>query len=190
LARTFKPDDSLYYDWRDFQVLLREVGNRKVTVPFSDALAHLIPPRATRLRRDFAQIITAIKAHAFIHCYRRSQNERGELVADLDLDYVPVADLVGHIAAEGAGIAVSKELLETIEAVSIITSDTNMPPDDGATAHQVGKLLKLDAKSSDWRRLGVAMDKGFVVNMETHKGSTGSPSRRSRSKRCCHRRRR
>ena len=81
---------------------------RTSTVPFADALAALIPPRATRLRRDFPQIIACIKAHALIHCYRRDNNERGELVADLELDYVPVAELIGHIVAEGAGIAVSR----------------------------------------------------------------------------------
>ena len=124
LGRNIKPDDSIHYDWQDFQRLLRIVGNKKVDVPFADALAALIPPRATRLRRDYPQIIACIKAHALIHCYRRENNEKGELIADLDLDYVPVAELIGHIAAEGAGIAVSKELVETIDAVKIITVRT------------------------------------------------------------------
>jgi hypothetical protein len=99
LGQNIKPGDELHFDWIDFQRLLRIVGNKNVTVPFADALAALIPPRATRLRRDFAQIIACIKAHAFIHCYRRSNNEKRELVADLELDYVPVAKLIGHITA-------------------------------------------------------------------------------------------
>ena len=98
LGRNIKPADSVHHDWQDFQRLLRIVGNKKVVVPFAEELAAMIPPRATRLRRDFPQILLAIKAHALIHCYRRDNNEQGELIADLDLDYGPVADLIGHIA--------------------------------------------------------------------------------------------
>jgi hypothetical protein len=174
LGRNIKPDESIYYDWQDFQRLLRILGNKKggwkVDVPFAEALADLIPPRATRLRRDYPQIIAAIKAHCLIHCYRRDNNGRGELIADLNLDYIPVADLIGHIASESAGIAVSKELVETIGAVKLAT--VKIPADDGATAFEVAKLLKLD-KSTAWRRLGLAMNKGFVVNMETRKGQPG-----------------
>jgi len=93
--------------------LLRVVGNKKggwkVDVPFADALADLIPPRATRLRRDYPQIIAAIKAHCLIHCYLRDENERGELIADLNLDYIPVASLIGHIASEGLLYRVADE---------------------------------------------------------------------------------
>lgn len=164
------PAKTIYHDWQDFQRLLRIVGTRKVCVPFAEALAALIPPRATRLRRDYPQILACIKAHALLHLYLRNNNEKGELVADLKLDYVPVAELIGHIAAEGAGIAISKELLETIDAVKIGT--VNIPTDDGATAFEVGKLLKLD-KSAARRRLLVATDKGFVVNLEQRRGQPG-----------------
>jgi hypothetical protein len=170
LGRNIKPDDGVYLDWQDFQRLLRMVRNRAIDVPFADALAALIPPRATRLRRDYPQIIAAIKAHAFIHCYRRNNNEKGETVADLELDYVPVAELIGHIAAEGAGIAVSKEVTETVEAVRLAT--VNIPTDDGATAFEISKLLHLD-KSAARRRLLLAEEKGFVVNLQQRKFQAG-----------------
>ena len=169
-GKNMKPDDSIHYNWQDFQRLLRIVGPKNIVVPFADALADLIPPRATRLRRDFSQIIACIKSHALIHCYRRKNNEKGELVADLDLDYVPVAELIGHITAEGAGIAVSQEVLETIDAVKIAT--VKIPADDGATAFEVSKQLGLD-KSTALRRLRVAAEKGFVVNLEQHRGRPG-----------------
>ena len=169
-GKNLRPDDSIHWDWQDYQRLLREIGNRNVVVPFAGALASLIPPRATRLRRDFMQIITCIKSHALIHCCKRMNNEKGELVADLDLDYVPVAELIGHITAEGAGIAVSPEMLETIDAVKLVT--VNIPNDDGATAHEVGKKLGLD-RSTALRRLRVLQDKGFVANLEQHRGRPG-----------------
>ena len=173
-GRNLGPDDSIHYNWQDFQRLLRIIGEEKggwkVAVPFADALADLIPPRATRLRRDYTQILNGIKTHTLIHCYRREKNERGELVADLDLDYTPVAELLGHITAEGAGIAVSPETLATIEAVKIKT--VGIPDDDGATAYEVGKQLGLD-KSTAHRRLKVASEKGFVVNLELHRNRPG-----------------
>ena len=169
-GKNMKPDDSIHYNWQDFQRLLRIVGPKNIAVPFADALADLIPPRATRLRRDFSQIIACIKSHALIHCYRRKNNEKGELVADLDLDYVPVVGLIGHITAEGAGIAVSKEVLETIDAVKIAT--VKIAADDGATAFEVSRHLGLD-KSTALRRLRVAAEKGFVVNLEQHRGRPG-----------------
>ena len=170
-GKNLRPDDSIHWDWQDYQRLLREIGNRNVVVPFADALASLIPPRATRLRRDFMQIIICIKSHALIHCCKRMNNERGELVADLDLDYVPVAELIGHITAEGAGIAVSPEMLETIDAVKLVT--VNIANDDGATA------LSRSARSWAWigrRRCGAAgcrQEKGFVANLEQHRGRPG-----------------
>ena len=55
LGRNIKPADDVHHDWQDFQRLLRIVGNKKVVVPFAEELAAMIPPRATRLRRDFPQ---------------------------------------------------------------------------------------------------------------------------------------
>jgi hypothetical protein len=176
LGRNIVPDESIFCPWQDYQRLLRIIGKKrggwKVVVPFADALADLIPPRATRLRRDYPQIIAAIKTHTLLHCYRREENERGELIASLDLDYAPVAREIGHIASEGAGIAVSKADMQTIEAVKIITSDPNMPKDDGATAAEVGKRLSLD-KSTVKRRLDKLQGKGFVTNLEQRKFQPG-----------------
>ena len=171
-----KPDDSIHHDWQDYQRLLDKIGNKNVTVPFAGALASLMPPRATRLRRDFTQIITSIKTHALIHCCKRMNNEKGELIADLDGDYVPVAELLGDLTAEGAGIAVSDTLLETISAVKITT--VGIPSDDGATAFQVSKQLGLD-KSTALRRLRVAAEKGYVVNRAAP-ANTGPPTWRLR----------
>ena len=42
-GKNLKPDDSIHYDWQDFQRLLRMIGNKNVAVPFADALADLDP---------------------------------------------------------------------------------------------------------------------------------------------------
>jgi hypothetical protein len=54
----------------------------------------------------------------------------------------------------------------------VVVKTTGPCRDDGATAFEVAKLLKLD-KSAAWRRLGVAMNKGYVTNLETRKGQPG-----------------
>ena len=47
-----------------------------------------------------------------------------------------------------------------------------MGSEDGATCQVVARILKLD-KSAALRRLRVAQDDGFVVNLETRKGRAG-----------------
>ena len=76
-GKNMKPDDSIHYNWQDFQRLLRIVGPKNIAVPFADALADLIPPRATRLRRDFSQIIACIKSHALIPLLPAQEQREG-----------------------------------------------------------------------------------------------------------------
>ena len=77
---------------------------------------------------------------------------------------------MGGIIAEASGTSIAREVQETIDAVKIAA--TGRPDDDGATAFEVAKLLKLD-KSSAWRRLRVGMDKDYITNLETRKGQLG-----------------
>jgi hypothetical protein len=159
----------VHYDpWRDFQRWLA-AGNCKVVVPYAELLAELIPPKAVRLRRDFPQIILAIKAHALLHRSHRQEDTRGQILAT-EQDYVTVAKLMGGIVAEAAGVGMSRELIQTIEAVEEATKGLSV--DEGATADKVAKLLKLD-KSAGWRRLKVAINGGHVVNLETRRGQPG-----------------
>jgi hypothetical protein len=155
--------------WQNYQRWLG-AGNRKVVVPFADKLAQLIPPKAVRLRRDFPQVLLAIKAHALLHRSHRGVDDRGQIVADLELDYVPVAELMGGIVAEGAGTSISKEVQATIDAVAKATAGKST--EDGASADKIGKLLKLDT-SAAWRRLKVATNKGYIVNLEMRRGQRG-----------------
>lgn len=155
--------------WRDFQRWLA-VGNCKVVVPFARELGGLIPPRSVRLRRDFSQILLAIKSHALLNRHHRQVDDLGQIVADIGKDYLPVAELMGGIVAEASGTGIEKPLQSTIDAVKIATAD--IAKDEGATAFEIAKLLKLD-KSAAWRRLGVAINKGYVVNLETKRGQPG-----------------
>ena len=158
-----------YEPWHDYQRWLAG-GNCAVVVPFAGELAHLIPPRSVRLRRDFTQILLAIKAHALLHRSHRHVDSRGEIIADVDLDYGAVAELMANIVAEASGAGIRKEVQETMDAVT--KANVGLASEDGATADKIAKLLRLD-RSSAWRRLKVATTGGFIVNLETRRGQPG-----------------
>jgi hypothetical protein len=155
--------------WRDYQRWLA-AGNCKVVVPFAIELARLIPPRSVRLRRDFAQILLAIKAHALLHRHHRCVDERGQIVATVEQDYAAIHALMSALIAESSGAAIREGLQETIDAVEKATA--GLSPAEGATGQAVGKLLKLD-KSAARRRLLVAVSEGFLTNLETRRGQPG-----------------
>ena len=158
-----------YEPWRNYQRWLA-AGNCTVVVPFAEKLACLIPPRSVRLRRDFAQVLLAIKAHALLHRRHRPVDARGQIVADIDQDYRTVAELMGSIVAEASGAGIEKEVQETIDAVTTATG--GLTSEEGATADKIAKLLRLD-RSSAWRRLNKAQFKGFIVNLETRHRQPG-----------------
>ena len=156
--------------WQDYQRWLSTTGSRTVVVPFADTMSEMIPAAATRLRRDFGQIIRAIKAHALLHRQHRDIDERGQIVASIERDYAAVRALMNALVAESSGVAVRPGLQETIEAVGLATAA--MASEEGASAQAVGKILKLD-KSAARRRLLAATSEGFVTNLETRRGQPG-----------------
>lgn len=158
-----------YEPWRDYQRWLAS-GERRVIVPFADSLAEKIPPASVRLRRDFGQVLRAIKVHALLHRQWRDCDDQGRMVANIEHDYATIQPLMNALIAESSGVAVKPELQQTIEAVRLATE--GLAADDGANAQAVGKLLKLD-KSAARRRLLVAVSEGFVRNLETRKGQPG-----------------
>jgi hypothetical protein len=158
-----------YEQWRDFQRWL-EHGDREVVVSYAEALAEMVPPVAVRLRRDFGQVLCAIQAHALLHREQRDRDDAGRIIADLANDYAAVRELMNAILAEGAGVAVNPAMTETITAVEKATA--TLLQNEGASAQDIGKVLKLD-KSAAWRRLIKARNEGFIVNLETRKGMPG-----------------
>jgi hypothetical protein len=155
--------------WHDFQRWLA-IGTTEVVVPYAVALAAAVPPRSVRLRRDLGQVLRAIMAHALLHRDHRDRDERGRIVANLDHDYAVVRDLMHGLLQETSEVKIKETTLETITAVNEVTID--MSPEDGATCQAVARVLKLD-RSAAHRRLRVAQDDGYVVNLETRRGRAG-----------------
>jgi hypothetical protein len=153
--------------WRVFQQWL-EVGPCEVVIPFAGTLVDMIPPVAVRLRRDFGKLLTLIRAHALLHRASRERDGRGRVVASLD-DYQHVYDLVVDLVAAGVEATVPATVRETVETVSKLVGAPSAYASTGVTSAQVAQALGLD-KSAAWRRVRVAMQKGYLENHETGKG--------------------
>jgi hypothetical protein len=157
-----KPHSPDLTSWHALQTWL-EHGEHRVTIPYATALADKIPPIGTRLRRDFTAILNLIRSHALLHQAQRKQDDEGRVIATLE-DYEIVRGLVADLLAEGLDANTSSTLRETLSAVRELT-ETNEVTNYAAVARKLG----LD-KATALRRVRVAIEKGFVRNLEDRKG--------------------
>jgi transposase-like protein len=138
----------------------------EVVVAYAATLAAAIPPVAVRLGRHFPTLITLIRAHALLHQLYRVRDADGRVLASF-ADYAIVRDLVADLIADGAERAVSMTVRETVRAVRELTVEYVL--EEGVTVVAVAHRLGID-KSSASRRVRVAIDRGFVRNLEDHRG--------------------
>src|SRR4030095_370303 len=111
-----------------FQAYLQAQAPWDVIVPFADKLAKQMGEKdgiEGRIVRDFARLLSFIKAVAVMRHVRRVRDEQGRLVATLD-DYRTVRELVNSIY-EAAASKASIRIRETVEAVCTLV---NTPPAD------------------------------------------------------------
>jgi hypothetical protein len=140
------------------------LAEHRVVVPYASRLAGLIPPVAVRLRRDFGQVLSLVKAHAILHQQSRERDPDGRVVATY-ADYAAVRELIADYVAEGVEATVSKTVRQTVDAVDRLTG----PDVDAASTTAVAKELRLD-KSAASRRVATAVHLGYLRNLEDRKG--------------------
>jgi len=174
-----EPAEGDYKRWHDFQRWLA-AGECRVRVPFARTLGRLLKTaKSTRLRRDFGQLLRAIKAHALIHREHRERDDDGCIRATLE-DYHAVAKLMADLMATAAEVKLRKQIVETVEAVKTIenwrrdegrrsASAREAAGEGGVTVREVADQLKIDMTTA-WRRLRAAEAGGYVSNLETRKG--------------------
>ena len=140
-------------------------GPTAVEVPYARTLAQAIPPVAVRLRRDFATVLSLIRAHALLHRATR------ELVTGVDdmviatlADYAAVRDLVADLVSDAVEQTVSDAIRATVEKVTELTIAGGE-----TTVVQVAARLCID-KSSASRRVRAALERGYLRNLEDHRG--------------------
>jgi hypothetical protein len=155
--------------WQAFQRWLA-IGDTDVVVPFASVLAKKIGTMSSvRLRRDFTQLLCAIKAHALLHRAHRRSNKDGEIIATITKDYAAVATLMGDLMATSAEIKVRKTVTETVEAVETLLSRPELARSGGVTVQHIKTKLKLNQSSAS-RRLRQATTAGLLRNTEERKG--------------------
>jgi hypothetical protein len=147
--------------WQALQIWLAG-AERRVHVPFAAALAEAVPPVAVRLRRDFAALLTLVRAHALLHQTSRDRDPNGNVIATVE-DYGVVHDLVAELFAEGVEATVPATVRETVEAVSALADD------DGISLVKLATALNVD-KSSASRRWSEARRRGYLRNLEDRRG--------------------
>jgi len=150
--------------WRSFQEWL-ELGEHRVTIPFAETITELMPrDLPPRLRRDFANLLSLVEAHAILHQESRDRDDDGRIVA-LVADYATVRELVADLLAEGIQNAVPQTVRETVASIAALVAAHPA----GVSEPVVAKAMQLD-KSVVSRRLKVAKEGGYVKNLEPKLG--------------------
>ena len=152
-------------DWEAWQCFHTwvELGSTEVFIPFLEKLASSMCPNANRVARDFAQVISLIKAHALIHQQNRKIDDAGRIVATLS-DYAAVYDLVESVLSKGVADTVSKEVRETVTAVAKLST-----PGHEVSNAELAKALCLDDGTTS-RRVKEACKLGYLVNLDANPG--------------------
>lgn len=149
--------------WRALQAWLSG-AERRVAIPFAGTLANLVPPVATRLRRDFGMVLNSIRAHAILHQATRERDETGAIIATPG-DYAAVRELLYELVSEGVESTVPVTVRDTVNAVTALMNagleDVSLP--------KLAAELKLD-KSAASRRARTAAQRGYLINKEDKRG--------------------
>jgi phage/plasmid primase-like uncharacterized protein len=155
-----------YQRWHDYQRWLA-AGECRVIVPFAETLSEKIrDAKASRLRRDFKQLLLAIQAHALLHRTHRRKNAEGFIVATVDEDYATVRELMSDVLATGVELKAQAQILTVVAAVKELDEDNE---GKGVTVRQLADHMDLGADAVR-RWLSRAEYAGYVTNSEEKKG--------------------
>lgn len=148
---------------------LELAGERRVAVPFAEALADLVPSTAVRMRRDFRQLLTSIQAIALLYQCQRRRTPEGWVEATID-DYTHARELLAPIFDTLASEGVTPAIRQTVEAIE---------PGEELAEGALAERLRLSKSTMSWR-VRRAVKAGWLVNNETRRGhparlSKGAP---------------
>ena len=149
--------------WHALQRCL-EIGPRAVSIPFAGWLAERCDASAVRLRRDFPQVLSLIRAHALLHQEMRKRDEQGRILAT-PADYTAVHGLVSELLAEGIDAAVSPAVRVVVETVGRLSQEAGGKP---VKVSAVAGALNLERSTCSYR-LKRALKKGWVEDQRQHR---------------------
>jgi hypothetical protein len=150
------PDLSPYHT---LQRYLAAQGALGVIVPYAEVLAELVPVQAVRMRRDFDQLLTCIKALALLYQQQRERTADGGILATID-DYAHACQLLAPIFDTIVAEGVTSAIRTVVAAVK---------PDEEIGVSTLARRLNL-SKSTVSYHVRRAVEGGWLVNHETRKG--------------------
>ena len=149
-----------------FQSYLQLKAPVKVIVPFAKELGAGMSKMASapRILRDFARLMSLIKAVALIRHHQRQLDTEGRIVAELT-DYEMVRKLVNDMYIDSSTGATS-DIRKLVE--SVISLDTKRTDGERITNTTLAKYLNIGIKQAE-RRAKRARKLGWLVNREQRK---------------------
>jgi hypothetical protein len=159
--------------WHGLQCWLAQASH-DVVLGFDRCVAAQIPPKATRLRRDWRAVRSLIRAHAMLHQLTRDRDGRGRVVATIEEDYTAVYGLVADLVAEGIGATVPATVRQTVQAVAErqkAAEEAQLPGAGfgGVKVAEIAAGLGIE-RSAAQRRVQAARARDYLVNAEDRRG--------------------
>ena len=156
------PDPSL----AAFQAYLQLKAPVKVNVPFAVELGDGMSKMAAapRIHRDFARLLSLIKAVALIRQHWRQVDGKGHIVAEL-ADYETVRELVNDMYVDSSTGATSN-IRTLVEAVTEL--DSKRDSGERITNTALSKQLNIGTMQAS-RRAKRAVTLGWLINKEQQK---------------------
>ena len=143
----------------DYQRWLATTPLVAVVVPFAKVLAERIPANETRMRRDFKQLLAAIKTIALLNQHQRNRDAMGRIIAQLE-DYAWARTLLLATFKSVTGGGVTEAIRQTVMAV---------PESREVTETALARKLGL-SKSTTSYRVRQAIRGGWLCNHEQRRG--------------------
>jgi hypothetical protein len=148
-----------------FQAYLQILAPWEVQVPYVEALSGLIGRESSlgpRVNRDFARLVSLVKAVTVLRHAHRQRDAKGRWIATIE-DYGIVFDLVKDIY-QGSASECSQKTREAVEVVGRLTAQQDADS-NGVSSHEVAVALGL-SDSAGWRRVKTALRGCWLVNRE------------------------
>jgi hypothetical protein len=151
-----------------YQAILQAGAPWRVRVPFARELAARIgkSPAAPRILRDYARLLSLIKAVTVMRHSRRTEVDDGYYLAEID-DYAYVYEQLQETYAGSASGAGAK-VRAVVDAVAVLR--VGLPAEHRVSAADLARHLRIN-KMAATRRVGAALGGKWLINREKTKGA-------------------
>ncbi len=159
LGITQKPEPIDAGLWHNFFEYVR-TGPKDIIIPFAGKIAKRLPKTHDRIKRDFPQILSLIRAHALLHSCNREHVPKGILATEAD--YSAIRELVNEPISQGLAVAVPDAIRRVVEGVQHL-HDPDLPFGGGVSLTMLSKHLDRDLSAVS-RSVSKTVEQGYLRN--------------------------